>query len=101
VPDASQEAPRKLLAKVFLTIDTITVWFPLGLQGEETEIEASGLDLRPEGLVEDSMFEAMPGTFSHHAIKDANDLLAITQLDGVPSLERIGRRRRQFLQTSP
>ncbi|KAF2450787.1 hypothetical protein P171DRAFT_146540 [Karstenula rhodostoma CBS 690.94] len=70
VPNESQGVPQKLLAKVFLTIDEITVWFPLGWQGDETAIEASALDLRPEGLVEDSMFEAMPGTFSHHAIRD-------------------------------
>ncbi|KAL1612207.1 autophagy-related protein 2 [Paraconiothyrium brasiliense] len=66
----SQEASRKLLAKAFLTIDNITVWFPLGLNGDEPVVEASNWDLRPEGLAEDSMYEAMPGTFSHHAIRD-------------------------------
>ncbi|KAK7186935.1 ATG C-terminal domain-containing protein [Paraphaeosphaeria sporulosa] len=70
VPKESQGVLQKLLAKAFLTIDEITVWFPLGLQGDETAIEASAFDLRPEGLVEDSMFETMPGTFSHHAIRD-------------------------------
>ncbi|KAJ4357612.1 autophagy- protein 2 [Didymosphaeria variabile] len=66
----SQEVPRKLLAKAFLTIDEITVWFPLGLNGDESAVEASNWDLRPEGLAEDSMYETMPGTFSHHAIRD-------------------------------
>ncbi|KAL5440018.1 hypothetical protein PMIN06_009797 [Paraphaeosphaeria minitans] len=86
VPEENEGAPQKLLAKVFLTIDEITIWFPLGLQGDETAIEASAFDLRPEGLVEDSMFETMPGTFSHHAIRD---------LRKKPVVEHTGRQRPQ------
>lgn len=83
-PHESQGVPQKLSAKIFLTIDEITVWFPLGLQGDESIVEASTFDLRPEGLVEDSIFETMPGTFSHHAVRD---------LRKKPALDHGGRRR--------
>jgi autophagy-related protein 2 len=61
-------------AKVFLTIDEVTVWFPLGLNEEETlaqsddiASDASSLDFKPPSLGEDSIFAEMPGSFSNYA----------------------------------
>lgn len=65
----SRDGARRLSAKVFLSIDEITVWFPLGLDGgnmNESMVEASGMDFQPLGMAEDSIFETMPGSFSHH-----------------------------------
>ncbi|OSS52945.1 hypothetical protein B5807_01905 [Epicoccum nigrum] len=63
-------------AKVFLTIDEVTVWFPLGLHQEttaspqpssETAPEASTMSFAPTRLGEDSIFAEMPGSFSNYA----------------------------------
>jgi autophagy-related protein 2 len=61
-------------AKVFLTIDEVTVWFPLGLdnnsdsaQSEGLTTEDSGMDFQPPNLGEDSIFAEMPGSFSNYA----------------------------------
>jgi autophagy-related protein 2 len=61
-------------AKLFLTVDEVTVWFPLGLDKEvdgdqepEHTTEDSGLDFRPPNLGEDSIFAEMPGSFSNYA----------------------------------
>lgn len=83
---------RKLLAKVFLTIDQVTVWFPLALDGDQpsensndSTVETSGIDFHPEGLVEDSIFETMPGTFSNYSLS--------SDARRKPSLEKANRRR--------
>ncbi|USP79109.1 hypothetical protein yc1106_06383 [Curvularia clavata] len=61
-------------AKRLLTIDEITVWFPMGLddgQGEnEKEEDASdavAFEFKPSNLGEDSIFADMPGSFSNYA----------------------------------
>ncbi|KAF1851546.1 uncharacterized protein K460DRAFT_373533 [Cucurbitaria berberidis CBS 394.84] len=61
-------------AKVLLTIDEVTVWFPLGLdqvqnstQATEPPTESSGMDFKPPNLGEDSIFAEMPGSFSNYA----------------------------------
>ncbi|KAL5119714.1 autophagy-related protein 2 [Pleosporales sp. CAS-2024a] len=59
-------------AKLFLTVDEITVWFPLGLEGEgnddaESDMPASSMDFKPPNLGEDSIFAEMPGSFSNYA----------------------------------
>ncbi|XPT02761.1 autophagy- protein 2 [Ascochyta lentis] len=63
-------------AKVFLTVDEVTVWFPLGLdKGRASDLDpsagsvldASGLDFAPSRLGEDSIFAEMPGSFSNYA----------------------------------
>ncbi|KAF1926173.1 uncharacterized protein M421DRAFT_47750, partial [Didymella exigua CBS 183.55] len=63
-------------AKVFLTVDEITVWFPLGLDKGDTldadssaepAADASTLDFAPSRLGEDSIFAEMPGSFSNYA----------------------------------
>jgi autophagy-related protein 2 len=63
-------------AKVFLTIDEVTVWFPLGLDQDttsgppssaETAPEASTMSFAPTRLGEDSIFAEMPGSFSNYA----------------------------------
>ncbi|KAI1668077.1 Autophagy regulatory protein Atg2 [Pyrenophora tritici-repentis] len=61
-------------AKRFLTIDEITVWFPMGLgdgQGGEAGIgdtnDTPGMDFKPSNLGEDSIFAEMPGSFSNYA----------------------------------
>jgi autophagy-related protein 2 len=63
-------------AKVFLTIDEVTVWFPLGLDKGETSdadssaepaYDASTLNFAPSRLGEDSIFAEMPGSFSNYA----------------------------------
>ncbi|KAF1954613.1 hypothetical protein CC80DRAFT_122086 [Byssothecium circinans] len=62
------------LAKRFLSIDEITVWFPLGLGEEKSQaaadesvLEESGFDFQPPNLAEDSIFQGMPGSFSNYA----------------------------------
>lgn len=62
------------LAKLFLTVDEITVWFPLGLGEEQPRDETtgptpeeSGFDFRPPNLADDSIFQEMPGAFSSYA----------------------------------
>ena len=61
-------------AKLFLTIDEITMWFPLGLDGErdshqaaEPDTDVLGIDFKPPSLGEDSIFAEMPGSFSNYA----------------------------------
>ncbi|KAF2681024.1 hypothetical protein K458DRAFT_85184 [Lentithecium fluviatile CBS 122367] len=62
------------LGKVFLTVDEVTLWFPLGLSREpsgdqinKSTLEASELDFNPPNLAEDSIFQGMPGSFSNYA----------------------------------
>ena len=63
-------------AKLFLTIDEVTVWFPLGLDEGQTRAtessaesvaDASTSDFTPTKLGEDSIFAEMPGSFSNYA----------------------------------
>jgi autophagy-related protein 2 len=61
-------------AKVLLTVDEVTVWFPLGLdnnndkdQSVKSAIDDSGMDFKPPNLGEDSIFAEMPGSFSNYA----------------------------------
>lgn len=63
-------------AKVFLTIDEVTVWFPLSIdKGETSDVDssaepvsdASTIDFAPSRLGEDSIFAEMPGSFSNYA----------------------------------
>jgi autophagy-related protein 2 len=61
-------------AKRFLTIDEVTVWFPMGLEEDQEEDAASeditdnaGLIFNPPNLGEDSIFAEMPGSFSNYA----------------------------------
>ena len=67
-------APVRKQAKIFLTIDELTVWFPTGLdKGGPSEemagpkVDASGMDFKPPNLGEDSIFAEMPGSFSNYA----------------------------------
>lgn len=59
--------------KLFLTIDEVTVLFPLGLDQKAIEVEAqstmddAGMDFKPANLGEDSIFAEMPGSFSNYA----------------------------------
>lgn len=61
-------------AKVFLTVNEVTLWFPLRL-GEEkvsdqtdgSATEESSLDFKPPNIGEDSIFAEMPGSFSNYA----------------------------------
>lgn len=61
-------------AKRFLTIDEITVWFPLALDDKERSdatgedaTPTAGFDFKPSHLGEDSIFAEMPGSFSNYA----------------------------------
>jgi autophagy-related protein 2 len=73
---ADTESTVEKQAKVFLTIDEVTVWFPLGLDKEkssdadssaEAASDASSLNFTPARLGEDSIFAEMPGSFSNYA----------------------------------
>ncbi len=86
----AQSTPKQ--AKSFLTIDEITVWFPLGLddgrnedQMAESTTEASGIDFKSPGLGEDSFFAEMPGSFSNYAQSSSHRR--------IPSQEEATRRR--------
>jgi autophagy-related protein 2 len=61
-------------AKLFLTVDEVTVLFPLGLdkdagndQVDESDTEAATMDFKPPNIGEDSIFAEMPGSFSNYA----------------------------------
>ena len=63
-------------AKVFLTIDEVTIWFPLGLdKGQASDFDysadsasdASIPGFTPTRLESDSIFAEMPGSFSNYA----------------------------------
>lgn len=69
-----QHMLQQLSAKTFLTVDLITVWFPLGLQEDqatdptiESVLQTSEFNFSPPGLPEDSFFQGMPGSFSSYA----------------------------------
>jgi autophagy-related protein 2 len=75
-PSLSDSNIAQKQAKVFLTIDEVTVWFLLGLDKEETleadssaepAADASTLSFAPSKLGEDSIFAEMPGSFSNYA----------------------------------
>ncbi|KAF1998681.1 hypothetical protein P154DRAFT_469201 [Amniculicola lignicola CBS 123094] len=73
------EAPEAQgkLAKLFLTIDEVTVWFPLGLddqnaQTEGPEPEDAGLSFESPNLGQDSIFQEIPGSFSNYASTTAS-----------------------------
>jgi autophagy-related protein 2 len=76
-PKNARSEPGELqprVAKQFLNVDELTVWFPLGLDEGQTNVESagptseeSGLDFRPPNLGEDSIFQEMPGSFSNYA----------------------------------
>lgn len=66
--------PVRRLAKVFLTVDYITMWFPLGLEeqagdegGSELPENSSSIHFTPPNIGEDSVFAEMPGSFSNYA----------------------------------
>jgi autophagy-related protein 2 len=61
-------------AKQFLTIDEITLWFPMALGDKEHSdsmskegTDMAGMDFSPSTLGEDSIFTEMPGSFSNYA----------------------------------
>ncbi|CBX97824.1 hypothetical protein LEMA_P092330.1 [Plenodomus lingam JN3] len=69
-----QESHSRKQSKPFLTIDEITVWFPLGLEaGEDLDTQntnttgSSNMNFKPPNLGEDSIFAEMPGSFSNYA----------------------------------
>lgn len=75
-PSRANLGPSHRQAKTFLTIDEITVWFPLGLDNArptdfgsraESAPDTSSLDFTPAWLGEDSIFAEMPGSFSNYA----------------------------------
>jgi len=78
-------------AKLFLTVDQVTVWFPLGLEDQEgnaaseSVMEDSGMDFKPPNIGEDSIFAEMPGSFSNYAQSSSHRRK--------PSIEASSRRR--------
>ncbi|KAH4105010.1 autophagy-related protein [Parastagonospora nodorum] len=78
-------------AKLFLTVDLVTVWFPLGLDSQESDVasesvmEDSSMDFKSPSLGEDSIFAEMPGSFSNYAQSSSHRRK--------PSLEASSRRR--------
>ncbi|KAF2189191.1 hypothetical protein K469DRAFT_659289 [Zopfia rhizophila CBS 207.26] len=79
LPDDSAD-PNNKVAKLFLAIDEVTVWFPLGLSedgsneqtGTPTASEVQGFQFPPTNLGEDSIFQDMPGSFSYYANSTAS-----------------------------
>ncbi|RMZ67320.1 Autophagy-related 2 [Pyrenophora seminiperda CCB06] len=66
-------------AKRFLTIDEITVWFPMSLDDGQSDKEADeevketpGMEFKPSNLGEDSIFAEMPGSFSNYAYSSSS-----------------------------
>ncbi|KAF2796111.1 hypothetical protein K505DRAFT_373434 [Melanomma pulvis-pyrius CBS 109.77] len=66
--------PLPKLSKLFLSVDELSVWFPLGLSEELNNVQTSeptpkdsGFDFKPPNLGEDSIFQEMPGSFSNYA----------------------------------
>lgn len=69
--DAPVEAK---VAKLFLTVDQVTIWFPLDLNEDQPSEQTSHqmteqpeLSFSPPNLGEDSIFQTMPGSFSNYA----------------------------------
>ena len=74
-----EEARVIRMAKQFLTVDHITLWFPLGLSDDDTQphgtelaqsttqLETSELLFSPPNVGQDSIFQEMPGSFSNYA----------------------------------
>lgn len=63
------------LAKLFLTVDEIIVWFPLGLDGDhvdETAQQHPEVPFSPVNLTQDSIFQDVPGSFSHYAFSTSS-----------------------------
>jgi len=66
-------SPVRKQAKLILTIDEVTVWFPLGFEDEDEDksaaasVDASGISFKAPNLGEDSIFAEMPGSFSNYA----------------------------------
>lgn len=77
-PTPQNPWPRQQ-SKLFLTVDEITVSFPLGLETVEElntvrmpTAESSDLSFKPPNLGEDSIFAEMPGSFSNYASFSSN-----------------------------
>jgi autophagy-related protein 2 len=71
---AAPDTEQRKQAKLFLTIDEVTVWFPLGFNDAEAQshptdsmTEHGGMDFKPPNVGEDSIFAEMPGSFSNYA----------------------------------
>jgi autophagy-related protein 2 len=82
---------RPKYERVFLSIDSIILWFPLGMSWEQSVDSASestdkgpDLDFSPPNLAEDSIFQGMPGSFSNYAYS--------TSSRGNPSIEDSARK---------
>jgi autophagy-related protein 2 len=82
-------------AKRFLTIDEITVWFPMGLddgqdesEEDENATEMAAFEFKPSNLGEDSIFAEMPGSFSNYAYSSSHrkkpSLEASTRARAIP-----------------
>ncbi|XP_014558299.1 hypothetical protein COCVIDRAFT_94716 [Bipolaris victoriae FI3] len=74
VPPAVQRQAKRLL-----TIDEITIWFPMGLndgdddsEGHEDVTESAAFEFKPSNLGEDSIFAEMPGSFSNYAYSSSH-----------------------------
>lgn len=75
-PHTAEASTARKQTKVFLTVDEITIWFPLEFDDErttdsgtnaESAVDASTLGFAPTRLGEDSIFAEMPGSFSNYA----------------------------------
>lgn len=73
-PSINEAPALEKLAKRFLTIDEITVWFPLGLTENSPSLDddqpgpaESKFEFDRPNLPEDSIFQGMPGSFSNYA----------------------------------
>ncbi|ORY16593.1 hypothetical protein BCR34DRAFT_506945 [Clohesyomyces aquaticus] len=87
--EASERGASRRVAKVFLTVDQVTVWFPLGLdqpdageQDSENIPEDTGLHFSPPNLGEDSIFQDIPGSFSSYAQSSAHRRGGSVELSG-------------------
>jgi autophagy-related protein 2 len=63
------------LAKLFLTVDQVTVWFSLGLNHDQSERQDNNseapqpeIPFNPPNLGQDSIFQEVPGSFSNYAM---------------------------------
>jgi autophagy-related protein 2 len=87
--DAGDEAR---LAKSFLTIDQVNVWFPLGLDAEQSTtqippqtMEHSDISFSPPNVGQDSIFQEMPGSFSNYAHSTSSRTRVPVDLSATPN----------------
>ncbi|KAF2751335.1 hypothetical protein M011DRAFT_464069 [Sporormia fimetaria CBS 119925] len=103
---AGETRTHPKVAKLFLTIDCITVLFPFNLEGEATVQEKDNqnsapteISFSPPSLAQDSIFQNMPGSFSNYAFSTSRRKDSVDS--SVPTRQRSSAKPKSRPATSP